>query len=128
MLVGIDDTDSLQGMCTTYLAALLVEKLSVKGYARLIRLNPNIPYRTRGNGAIALTTEGSPEKTKKTVLEMVEKYARLEDENTNPGVVFIRGLNPERSKLLGEFYSRAASELVKIEDAEAVAAQVDAEV
>lgn len=127
MLVGIDDTDSLQGMCTTYLAALLVEKLQTKGFPRLIRLNPNIPYRTRGNGAIALQVEGSPEKTKKTVLEMVEKYARLEDENTNPGVVFIRGLNPERSKLLEEFYGRAVSELVKIEDAEKLAASVDAE-
>jgi tRNA(Ile2)-agmatinylcytidine synthase len=128
MLVGIDDTDSLNGMCTTYLAALLVEKLKVTGFPRLIRLNPNIPYRTRGNGAIALNVEGSPEKTKKIVLEMVEKYARMEDENTNPGVVFIRGLNQERSKLLGEFYGRAVSELVKIEDAEKLAAQVDAEV
>jgi tRNA(Ile2)-agmatinylcytidine synthase len=128
MLIGIDDTDSLNGMCTTYLAALLAEKLKVTGFPRLIRLNPNIPYRTRGNGAIALHVEDSPGKTKKIVLEMVEKYARMEDENTNPGVVFIRGMNPERSKLLEEFYGRAVSELVKIEDAEKLAAQVDAEV
>jgi tRNA(Ile2)-agmatinylcytidine synthase len=52
----------------------------------------------------------------------------MDDENTNPGVVFIRGLNPERRKLLEEFYGRAVSELVTREDAEKLAAQVDAEV
>ena len=54
--LGIDDTDSKLGMCTTYLAAVLAERLSGFGladYPRLIRLNPNIRYKTRGNAAFA---------------------------------------------------------------------------
>jgi tRNA(Ile2)-agmatinylcytidine synthase len=55
--LGIDDTDSVSGGCTTYFA---LEALSILkgwtacGYPRLVRLNPNIPWKTRGNGAIAL--------------------------------------------------------------------------
>jgi tRNA(Ile2) C34 agmatinyltransferase TiaS len=31
MLIGIDDTDSREGMCTTYLGALLMEELRQYG-------------------------------------------------------------------------------------------------
>lgn len=57
--IGLDDTDSPNGMCTTYLGALLYRELSRFGepvdLPKLIRLNPNIPYKTRGNGAVSLT-------------------------------------------------------------------------
>jgi tRNA(Ile2)-agmatinylcytidine synthase len=58
--IGIDDTDSRLGGCTTYLVPALVEKiyasseLAVIGYPRLVRLNPDISWKTRGNGAICL--------------------------------------------------------------------------
>src|SRR5438128_8584474 len=56
--IGVDDTDSLRGMCTTFLATELVRELTQEydliGYPRLVRLNPNIPWKTRGNGAICL--------------------------------------------------------------------------
>ena len=56
--VGFDDTDSLRGMCTTFLATEIVRELSPSwdliGYPRLVRLNPNIPWKTRGNGALCL--------------------------------------------------------------------------
>mgnify|MGYP006992680835 CR=1 FL=1 len=50
----MDDTDSDDGMCTTYLTTLIIENLINEGirlidYPNLIRLNPNIPWRTRGN-------------------------------------------------------------------------------
>ncbi len=49
--LGIDDTDSHDGMCTTFLATLIVDlliKQSVRflDFPKLIRLNPNIPYKT----------------------------------------------------------------------------------
>lgn len=56
MRVGLDDTDSLRGGCTTHaLFALLaaVPDLALAGPPRLVRLNPNTPRKTRGNGAIA---------------------------------------------------------------------------
>mgnify|MGYP000047007159 CR=1 FL=1 len=58
--VGLDDIDSPEGGCTTHLAAKLVSSLESKfsiyffDYPNLIRLNPNIPWKTRGNGAVAL--------------------------------------------------------------------------
>ncbi|MFO8077741.1 MAG: tRNA(Ile)(2)-agmatinylcytidine synthase [Thermoplasmatota archaeon] len=59
MWIGIDDTDSRSGGCTTFVAFTLVQELqkqgfTVVGYPRLVRLNPNVPWKTRGNGAIAL--------------------------------------------------------------------------
>ncbi len=59
MWIGIDDTDSRSGGCTTYVAFTLVQELqkqgyTIVGYPQLVRLNPNVPWKTRGNGAIAL--------------------------------------------------------------------------
>src|SRR5213594_382175 len=57
LYLGVDDTDSLRGMCTTFLATELVRALpdwDLIGYPRLVRLNPNIPWKTRGNGAICV--------------------------------------------------------------------------
>ncbi|HID47274.1 MAG TPA: tRNA(Ile2) 2-agmatinylcytidine synthetase, partial [Methanococcaceae archaeon] len=57
MFIGIDDTDSRERFCTTYLATLLMEELG-KRYKmdtpKLIRMNPMVKYKTRGNGGIAL--------------------------------------------------------------------------
>ncbi len=126
MFVGIDDTDALSGMCTTYLASKLCSKLGVAKNPRLIRLNPNIPYRTRGNGAVAFETEGDAERVEETVLSYVKKYAMLGDDNTNPGVVLFDSdrVTPE----VEDFYRRAVSELVSLEEAERVAAGVGARV
>ncbi len=60
-LVGIDDTDSSRGYCTTYLAyraaADLRPEITVVHYPALVRLNPNIPFKTRGNAAVRLEVE-----------------------------------------------------------------------
>ena len=58
LYIGFDDTDHYQGGCTTYICSLIVEKLSKKvsfaDYPYLIRLNPNIPFKTRGNAAVSI--------------------------------------------------------------------------
>src|SRR3970282_1058864 len=57
LYLAVDDTDSRNGMCTTFLATELVRALSawdLIGFPRLVRLNPNVPWKTRGNGAICL--------------------------------------------------------------------------
>lgn len=128
MWVGIDDTDAENGMCTTYLAALLAEKLGSIGYVRLIRLNPNIPYKTRGNGALAFETRAEQNVVKETVLNYVKEYSRFGSKKTNPGVVFIEKLTAKKKKVLGDFYHKAVSELVTIEDAEKIASSVGADV
>ena len=107
---------------------LIDEKYDIIGYPRLIRLNPNIPWKTRGNGAISLQVgTGAGDKTKvgsingqdiycytknnsencditklKEITEkIVNKYARFEDENTNSGFVLI-----DRQPI-NNFYKRA---------------------
>jgi tRNA(Ile2)-agmatinylcytidine synthase len=57
MYVAFDDTDSIEGMCTTFLATEMVrslEEYDLIGLPRLVRLNPAVPWKTRGNGAVCL--------------------------------------------------------------------------
>ena len=56
--IGIDDTDSIHGGCTTWVATEIIKELSefdLIGHPRLVRLNPNVPWKTRGNGAVSFT-------------------------------------------------------------------------
>lgn len=91
--VGFDDTDSPKGMCTTYLAYKLVNSLkqdNVKflDYPRLVRFNPNIPWKTRGNGAVSFTIQTSnPRRIKNKVIKFVTRFSDLKN-GANPGVVF----------------------------------------
>jgi tRNA(Ile2)-agmatinylcytidine synthase len=96
MHIGLDDTDSPKKGCTTYITALLVEKLQKLGarfidYPNLIRLNPNVPWKTRGNGALCLRImydENKEERIKETVIGEVQDQADLEYKGTDPGIVF----------------------------------------
>ncbi len=125
MIIGIDDTDSKEGMCTTYLAAVLIGKLKpygrIDGYPLLIRLNPNIKYKTRGNAAIALPfelrTRDEVEKVKKITIETIENMAVFSEENTNPGVVFIEETREEMKSDLALFSLRAVQEVLEIGEA-----------
>jgi tRNA(Ile2)-agmatinylcytidine synthase len=95
MIIGIDDTDSRSGMCTTYLCAVLVDELKRYGEVStpvLVRLNPCIPFKTRGNGAVAfeiLINKVLEREVKDIVKARVIELSELRAEGTNPGVVFI---------------------------------------
>ncbi|MDR0508660.1 MAG: tRNA(Ile)(2)-agmatinylcytidine synthase [Candidatus Methanoplasma sp.] len=58
MYIAVDDTDSLNGNCTTFLATEIISELckdmDMIGYPRLIRLNPATPWKTRGNASLAM--------------------------------------------------------------------------
>lgn len=58
MWMGVDDTDGKDGGCTTYVLSELLtaareRSIDLLGEPRLVRLNPNIPFKTRGNGALS---------------------------------------------------------------------------
>jgi tRNA(Ile2)-agmatinylcytidine synthase len=132
--IGFDDTDSPKGGCTTYIAALLVEKLtkmkvSFTDYPNLIRLNPNVPWKTRGNGALCLRVncrEDAKDRIKDIVLNVIKENAELNYGGTDPGVVFLTGEVPKEIKdfakkaLQGIVQKEEALHLVKLFDAEAV--------
>lgn len=139
--IGVDDTDSLRGMCTTFLATELVRELTTEwdliGYPRLVRLNPNIPWKTRGNGAICLRIgEGhgipwrvgwidgqeilayprssgrvEPTSVSPIVARLVEKWSCFEDPTTHPAFVILPRQPSPR------LYWRAVREVVEIEEA-----------
>lgn len=105
--IGLDDIDSPKGGCTTHLASILVEKLSKENlefidYPNLIRLNPNIPWKTRGNGAVALrvfVSEKLVDKVIGNVLHIVEKYiGEFSKEKSQPSAVFLTGSIPSKLK------------------------------
>ena len=92
--IGFDDTDSANGRCTTHLAYLLADilikkfKVNFIDFPLLIRLNPNIPLKTRGNGAVCLRIKGKKyEKIKEETVHFIENYSDLEN-GANPGLAF----------------------------------------
>ena len=134
--IGIDDTDSRKSMCTTYLATLVIESLIREGfclmdYPELLRLNPNIPWKTRGNGALAISVglggekkkrigdrfwicdgdECDPESVFTIVRDIVEKNACFSDPSTNPGFVV------SREKFPPSYYKKCVEELSSVDEA-----------
>jgi len=99
-LVGIDDTDSSRGNCTTYLAYRIASDLAptvrVLPYPRLVRLNPNIPFKTRGNAAVSLLVETeSPSQAFDSICSKVSELSDVEG-GANSGVVFLSDLRESR--------------------------------
>ncbi|MGQ9565719.1 MAG: TiaS agmantine-binding domain-containing protein [Candidatus Bathyarchaeales archaeon] len=131
--IGIDDTDSPRKSCTTYVAALLVEKLrrlSVKfsDYPNLVRLNPNVPWKTRGNGALCLRVECDESlvgKIKETVIEAVEEHSDFEYAGTEPGIVFLERKTVPRE--IRTFAKNTIQGIVKLSEALRLIRKVGAE-
>jgi len=123
MHIGLDDTDSPKKGCTTYVAALLVEELQKLGaefidYPNLVRLNPNVPWKTRGNGALCLRiryNESHEDEIKETVISTVEEHADLEYEGTDPGIVFLE--KAKIPKVVKIFAKNAITGIVNLKDA-----------
>ncbi|MDA8142469.1 MAG: hypothetical protein M0T81_00630, partial [Thermoplasmatales archaeon] len=123
MFVALDDTDSREGMCTTFLLTEIIRrsKLDVIGFPQLVRLNPAIEYKTRGNGALVVNlakgkgtqtvigkfdgreirsyAEVSEEPSVDELIglsrDAVMEFSELEDPDTNPGIVISRSRFPQ---------------------------------
>ncbi len=133
LYVGIDDTDSSSGMCTTYITCVIISKLkdygfNISGYPRLIRLNPFARFKTRGNGALSfkleLNNEKEVEEVKKLVLENVQTLSEFQDEKTNPGVVFYQN---DITTELEEFAARTIRDIVSITETESLLNRIGAD-
>ena len=130
--IGIDDTDSPDGMCTTFLASQIINKLEDNGielldYPRLIRLNPFARFKTRGNGGVSfkIKNDENASLAKQIVLEEVEKLSMFDCDNTNPGVIFYEG---EITGDMVDYAFRAIYEFITIEEAEEFANSVGCEI
>ena len=97
--VGIDDTDSRErGMCTTYAADTVARRLEGHGATvdrvLLVRCNPAVEHKTRGNAALAIHTDASVGTAFEVARRTVEEAAETGDDRTNPGLVVAPG-DPE---------------------------------
>lgn len=134
MHIGIDDTDSKEGMCTTYVGAVIIDELKYRGvdivgYPKLIRLNPLWKHKTRGNCSVSFsidTEENKIQDLKRMVLNTVEELADLKVETTTPGVAFYEGDNIPGK--LRSFSKRVVREVVTIREAEEIAEKTGAEI
>jgi len=121
--IAFDDTDSRAGRCTTHLAFRVARHLKEMGtqlvdHPLLIRLNPNIPWKTRGNGAVCLrATASDPGRVVDYVRQAVEEGSAI-GSGANPGVVFLQGSVPEK---LVQFSSLAMHDVLSRQMAEKVA-------
>jgi len=115
--IGFDDTDSAYGGCTTSLATEIAKELSnfninFLDFPNLVRLNPNIPYKTRGNGSIAIRLQiekKNLELAKRRIIELINHFSRVDDDNVNPGLVFVEDVIPTE---LYQFVNHALKEVV----------------
>ncbi|MEE9409896.1 MAG: tRNA(Ile)(2)-agmatinylcytidine synthase [Candidatus Heimdallarchaeota archaeon] len=122
--IGFDDTDSLSGSCTTHIATKIIHRISEEveflDYPRLIRNNPNVPWKTRGNGAIAFTLglkNENIENVFSTASQIIEDLHQ-KDPNTNPGLVAVKNHIPNEIK---QFSINALKDVISINKAKAIA-------
>ena len=111
-VIGIDDTDSRErGMCTTYVADTIARALADAGYevrrVLLVRCNPAVEHKTRGNAALAVHSDAPLEAASETARDIVESAAETADDRTNPGVVVAEG-SPEAVPASVQSFSRTA--------------------
>ena len=117
--IGLDDTDSReQGMCTTYLTTRVAERIRESGgtveRTVLVRLNPAVEHKTRGNAALCVHADINPTRAFAIAREEIDTLAAIEDPRTNPGVVVAPGAVPESVKTLAR---RALRERLTLEEA-----------
>ena len=130
--IGIDDTDSPDGMCTTFLASAILNEfkdngIEIIGFPRLIRLNPFARFKTRGNGGVSfkLDLNQNIDLAKEIVLKFVSELSMFDCDNTNPGVVFYKG---EITEEMVDYAFKAIYSIITIEEAEEFANSIGAEI
>ena len=123
--VAFDDTDSREGRCTTHLAFKIVEHLKKKQWAQfvdyplLIRLNPNIPWKTRGNGAVCLRLKVQDTgKVIDYIRQVVEEGSAI-GSGANPAIAFLES-NIVPTKIRG-FSALAMCDIISRQMSEKVA-------
>uniref|UniRef100_A0A7C3EX43 tRNA(Ile2) 2-agmatinylcytidine synthetase TiaS n=1 Tax=Candidatus Methanomethylicus mesodigestus TaxID=1867258 RepID=A0A7C3EX43_9CREN len=122
--LALDDTDSLKMGCTTYVGAMILKELikSAKfvDYPNLIRLNPNIPWKSRGNAAVCLRFQSNLRASDilDLAIGMTNRFRDQYDEKNQPGIALHEGEVPEELKRFGR---RALYEVIDLGDAMRIA-------
>ncbi|MEM4041485.1 MAG: tRNA(Ile)(2)-agmatinylcytidine synthase [Saccharolobus sp.] len=140
-IVGIDDHDSYKFGCTTHFSILLLSNLikfhNVKllDLPYLVRLNPNVPWKTRGNAAIRLFLEFNG--TKKELAEIIFYYSTKYVENISlahnfgrkPGLAIIdeEDFKKNQAKFY-DLYIMGVSDIIPMDYARSIAEKYNIEI
>lgn len=113
-VIGIDDTDSRErGMCTTYVADTVARELQAEGASDqrilLVRCNPAIEHKTRGNAALAIHVDVDSEEAFDTAYRVIDDIAEAADDRTNPGLVVAAGDAESVPERVADFAASAVS-------------------
>jgi tRNA(Ile2)-agmatinylcytidine synthase len=132
-ILGLDDTDSRErGMCTTYLADRVAREIESRGghveRRLLVRLNPAVEHKTRGNAALALHTDHPAESVRDVAAEALADLAETDDPRTSPGLVVadtdLQAMPGAIPDAVAEFARDALREFHTTEDAVGLAESV----
>ena len=125
-IVAVDDTDSRErGMCTTYVGVRIAERLERAGgrvtRRLLVRLNPAVKHKTRGNAAVAVWAEEvGADEAFRVAEETVREFAAAGDPLTSPGLV-VAGVAGDVPDDVARFARRALRERLSLGEAVAIA-------
>jgi tRNA(Ile2)-agmatinylcytidine synthase len=119
-LLGIDDTDSRFGHCTTHLGYLITSELASLGctfptYPRLVRLNPNVPFKTRGNAAVCIEFEAGSHRLRDEAFRAAERLMEEEadvENGANAALVMASKAATQGMEFYRQIYRRAVSGIV----------------
>lgn len=119
--LAFDDIDSPYGGCTTHAAThllgLLQHRLNIEllDYPHLVRLNPSIPWKTRGNGAIALHIFLDCKEIEQAIHiaeDFLLKYLKhFKGAKQDAGLIAVSGSIPE---LFSSIYKRALTDILEM--------------
>ncbi|MCE4600615.1 MAG: tRNA(Ile)(2)-agmatinylcytidine synthase [Desulfurococcales archaeon] len=128
--IAIDDSDTPWGGCTTHLAWIILSRLRdhvvLADYPLLVRLNPVVPRKTRGNAAVVIRgyTRLDYEDLYEMINGVIDGYMPVKAPGKSPGLALYRGTEPWRVPLLRILYHRGRREFIPVELAEEAAARL----
>ncbi|MDM7275770.1 MAG: tRNA(Ile)(2)-agmatinylcytidine synthase [Thermoprotei archaeon] len=114
--LALDSVDSLYWGCTTHFSTLLLnmlkDRVELADFPLLVRLNPGVPWKTRGNGAVVLRLlyDGDV----KSLLEAVRGYALEYSNKEDFGIAVVEGA-PWEVERLRILYSKALTDVVTVD-------------
>lgn len=129
LAIGMDSFDTAYTGCTTHAASLLLLELLKKGvrildYPWLVRLNPAAPWKSRGNGAVAVVVQAENKHEEANIMSavrMVVDTYTLHDQHGKSSVLLVavegETLNDyfsQRDSCLEDIYSKAVHEIVDL--------------
>lgn len=131
VILSFDDIDTLRGGCTTHFATKIIYTFLSKGWRledlpRLVRLNPDVPWKTRGNAAISIILSNNNGASLETISYLIKSELVSYISSNDPVIghsqstYIVADFNfvASRSDYFKEIYRRAIKETLDIKTIE----------